>query len=112
MNWSVSAHVKLCATVCLGDVQGDRLHTDEVLAAWQVPGDSECHLAQVLGRPTDALPPISDSGDLVDFEPNSARSVPVGDISTARCFRHIDVDNSRMVDCLVAGDSKLRAGGL
>ena len=111
VTWYGRAHVELRPTVRLGDVKSNLLNADEVLAAGQAPRHGERHAVDVAPGPGDALSTVGDGRDLVDLEPDGARTVPVLDVGARGCLSHVDVDHAGVVHLLVRPDSELGAGG-
>lgn len=60
-------------------------------------------------RERDGLSNVGDSRDLVDLEPNISIASPGGDCLAARCLCHVDVDDTGVVDRVIAHDADLRA---
>ena len=110
-TWYGRTHVELRATVCLGDVESNLLNANEVLAAGQVLRYGERHAVDVAPRPGDALSAVCDGRNLVDLEPDGARTVPVLDVGARGSLGHVDVDHTGVVHLLVRPDSELGAGG-
>lgn len=90
-------------------MQSNCLHANEVLASRQLRGKSEGNAGQVLSGESDRLSTVGNSGDLVDLEPDITITSPGGDFCTAGSLGHVDVDDTGVVDRVVAHDTDLLA---
>lgn len=104
-----AAHVELRTAERLRDMQGDRLHADEVLSAREVLRDGERDSRNALGGERDRAPAVRLGRDLVHLEPHLAVAREAADVPGR--LRHVDVHDTGVVDRAVGHDAEGAARG-
>lgn len=99
-----AADVPLSATGARSRVKSNILNSDEVLTGGKGLGQSKLDTAKTRGWPADRLSTVGDGRDFMNLEP-LAVSVPVSNIDTGRCFRHVDVGGTGVRDAPLGSES-------
>lgn len=80
----------------------------DLLSGRESTREGEGNAGHTFSREGNARATVRDCGNLVDLEPNIAVARPA--VNVPRGFRHVHVDDARVVDRAVAHDAHLRAG--